>query len=66
MDDDRVLLTVILEQHNLEQQGAEVRSTGTVRKAIEVLERFRPDVILSDIGMPTEDGYSFLEKVRAA
>jgi CheY-like chemotaxis protein len=29
------------------------------------LQRFRPDVLISDIGMPEEDGYRFLRRVRA-
>ena len=54
------LLTTILEQ-----QGAEVESASSASAALRVIERFRPDVIISDIAMPNEDGYSFLEKVRA-
>ncbi|MGP1375237.1 MAG: response regulator [Almyronema sp.] len=58
--DARELLTVILEQ-----QGAEVESTPTVEEALNLLAGFQPDVIISDIGMPQADGYSFLETVRA-
>ncbi|WP_017301359.1 response regulator [Nodosilinea nodulosa] len=58
--DARDLLTVILEQ-----RGAEVESASTVYEAFQLLEHFHPDVIISDIGMPNEDGYSFLETVRS-
>jgi CheY-like chemotaxis protein len=37
---------------------------GSVRDAIELLQRERPDVLLSDIGMPGEDGYQLLKQVR--
>ncbi|HSU40686.1 MAG TPA: ATP-binding protein, partial [Polyangiaceae bacterium] len=40
----------------------------TARSAAEGYERFRaapPDVLISDIGMPEEDGYSFIRRIRA-
>ncbi len=49
----------------LEQCGAEVRTSGSAREAITTLEEYRPDVLVSDIGMPEEDGYSLIRKVRA-
>jgi CheY-like chemotaxis protein len=49
----------------LEQCGAEVRTCGSAREAISALEEYRPDVLVSDIGMPEEDGYSLIRKVRA-
>lgn len=58
--DARELLTVILEQ-----QGLQVKCAGTVQDALGILTSFRPDVIISDIGMPEEDGYSFLQTVRS-
>jgi signal transduction histidine kinase/ActR/RegA family two-component response regulator len=45
--------------------GAEVRALGTVREAVAVMEPWRPDVIVSDIAMPEEDGYAFIGRVRA-
>ena len=45
--------------------GAEVRTSASVREALEVLEQWRPDVLMSDIGMPNEDGYALIHKVRA-
>ena len=49
----------------LEQCGAEVRTCGSAAEAIAALEEYRPDVLVSDIGMPEEDGYSLIRKVRA-
>ena len=49
----------------LEQCGAEVRTCGSAMEALAVLGEYRPDVLVSDIGMPEEDGYSLIGKVRA-
>ena len=45
--------------------GAEVRIAGSAAEGLRELQRWTPDVLISDIGMPCEDGYSFLGKVRA-
>ncbi len=37
---------------------------GSAAEAREVMARFKPDVILSDIGMPGQDGYAFMRAVR--
>jgi len=34
-------------------------------EALETLRRWRPDVLVSDIGMPGDDGYALIRKVRA-
>src|SRR3989441_7982416 len=44
--------------------GAEVRIAGSVAQALEVLTQWRTDVLVTDIGMPGEDGYGLLMKVR--
>jgi CheY-like chemotaxis protein len=49
--DTRDLLMFILEQSE-----AEVRAVGSVPEALKALEQFKPDVLVSDIGMPGEDG----------
>ncbi|HVG11105.1 MAG TPA: ATP-binding protein [Thermoanaerobaculia bacterium] len=49
----------------LEQCGAEVRTCASVAEAISALQEYRPDVLVSDIGMPEQDGYSLIKKVRA-
>jgi PAS domain S-box-containing protein len=48
----------------VEAAGAEVSSAASVADALEILESVRPDVLISDIGMPGEDGYSLIRKVR--
>jgi signal transduction histidine kinase/ActR/RegA family two-component response regulator len=45
--------------------GAEVRSCESAHEALANLSEWKPDVILSDIAMPEEDGYSFIRKVRS-
>jgi PAS domain S-box-containing protein len=57
--DSRHLLMVVLEQC-----GAQVRTCESVAEALEAIPGFRPDVLISDIGMPIEDGYSLIRKVR--
>src|SRR3984893_9519609 len=49
----------------LKRVGAEVRSVGSAREALDVLEGEKPHVLVSDIAMPEEDGYSLLKKIRA-
>jgi signal transduction histidine kinase/CheY-like chemotaxis protein len=48
----------------LEEAGAEVLCADNVSSAIELLASTPVAAIVSDIGMPGEDGYSFLERVR--
>ncbi|PSB20420.1 PAS domain S-box protein [Phormidesmis priestleyi ULC007] len=49
----------------LEQSGAIVRSALSAETAIAAITEFKPDILLSDIGMPEEDGYMLLERVRS-
>ena len=49
----------------LTQCGARVMTATSTREALEILEEWEPDVLVSDIGMPGEDGYSLISKVRA-
>jgi signal transduction histidine kinase len=49
----------------LERSGANVMTSFSVPDALGMFERHRPDCVISDIGMPEEDGYSFIQKVRA-
>ncbi len=48
----------------LEQCGAEVTTARSAQEALEQLGRFMPDVLISDIGMPDEDGYELIRRVR--
>src|SRR5207247_908251 len=49
----------------LEESEAEVRTAGSAAEAIEVLKEELPHVLVSDIGMPREDGYVLLGRVQA-
>jgi len=48
----------------LVSSGAEVRSAASALEGLSILGEWRPDVILADLAMPCEDGYSFIRKVR--
>jgi CheY-like chemotaxis protein len=48
----------------LEQCDAKVFAVGSASEALDAVSRFNPDVLVSDIGMPLEDGYSLIRKVR--
>jgi CheY-like chemotaxis protein len=49
---------------SLEERHATVVSAGTVDEALTLLASERPDVLLSDIGMPDRDGFSLIRAVR--
>jgi CheY-like chemotaxis protein len=49
----------------LERRGAEVVLAGGAREALEALRARRPDLIVSDIGMPGLDGYEMIRMIRA-
>lgn len=49
----------------LEDCEAEVITAGTVEEAIRIIEAQKPDVLVSDIGMPEADGFELLRRVRA-
>jgi PAS domain S-box-containing protein len=49
----------------LEMKGARVRAVGSAEAAWGELEGDWPDLLLCDIGMPGEDGYQFIRRVRA-
>jgi PAS domain S-box-containing protein len=49
----------------LEQCGAEVVTVSSAAEALTVLSQSHIDVLVSDIGMPEEDGYSLIRRVRA-
>jgi len=63
VDDDPDTLEAL--RQLLEQAGAGVVTAPSTGEAMAALERSRPDVILSDIGMPGEDGISLIRRVRA-
>jgi CheY-like chemotaxis protein/anti-sigma regulatory factor (Ser/Thr protein kinase) len=57
--------TCELLQAILEGCGAQVKTAGSVAAALEAVAEEVFDVLISDIGMPDEDGYSLIVKVRA-
>jgi signal transduction histidine kinase/ActR/RegA family two-component response regulator len=63
VDDDPDALA--LAQAILAGAGATTRTCLSATDALDVLRQWRPDVLVSDIEMPGEDGYSLIRKVRA-
>ena len=49
----------------LGQCGAEVTTAGSAAEALAEVAKAPPDVLISDIGMPDEDGYALMQKIRA-
>jgi PAS domain S-box-containing protein len=49
----------------LEQSGATVEACGSAAEALRAAREREPDVLISDIGMPGEDGYALINKIRA-
>jgi PAS domain S-box-containing protein len=62
VDDEADSIAIV--QRVLERQGAEVHAADSVEKAIEHFVRFAPQVVLSDIGMPGQDGYELIRRIR--
>ena len=52
-------------QKLLQERGAKVRAVESAAEAREAIEMRRPRLIISDIGLPGEDGYAFMRDVRA-
>jgi len=63
VDDDPTAVELIREV--FVQAGAEVIEGRTAKEAFQAVAQWRPDVLVSDIEMPGEDGYSLIRKVRA-
>jgi signal transduction histidine kinase/ActR/RegA family two-component response regulator len=59
-EDARDLLVTVLGG-----SGMDIRAAASVAAAMDEFRSFRPDLVLSDIGMPGEDGYSLARKIRA-
>lgn len=62
VDDDKDALEYIA--FLLEQSGALVLATMSATDALETLRQAKPDLLISDIGMPNQDGYMLLHQVR--
>jgi len=59
-EDNRLVVRRLLAAH-----GAEVSIAGSAAEAVERCARFRPHVLLTDLGMPNEDGFDLLSRIRA-
>ena len=60
--DSREMLEMILRS-----KGADVAAVGSVYEALQILngKEWRPEVLVSDLGMPDEDGYDLIRKIRS-
>jgi signal transduction histidine kinase/ActR/RegA family two-component response regulator len=63
VDDDAENRTVVAAC--LEQHGANVIAAASAAEGFDVLQRRRVDVLLADVAMPDEDGYTLVRRVRA-
>jgi DNA-binding response OmpR family regulator len=63
VDDDRDTLELL--EEILTSAGVEVACASNVARAFELLVAKRPNVIISDIDMPFENGHSFLRNLRS-
>ncbi|MEH1944435.1 MAG: response regulator [Nostoc sp.] len=59
-DDTRFFITTVLEM-----DGAKVIAVPSAAAAHQALSELQPDILICDIGLPGEDGYSFIYKIRA-
>jgi signal transduction histidine kinase/CheY-like chemotaxis protein len=63
VDDDPDALGLV--ERLLQECGAEVTAVASAGEALKQIDIASPDVIISDIGMPDEDGFSFMKRLRA-
>ena len=52
-------------QEVLKECGADVITSNSAAEALTAIEEHHPDILISDLGMPDEDGYSLISKIRA-
>ena len=57
--DTREALQIVLQNH-----GSRVRSVASVRQALEAYDAHAPDLVISDVGMPGENGYVLIRAIR--
>jgi CheY-like chemotaxis protein len=63
VDDDPDSTDVV--QTLLASRGARVEVAGSAAQALDLLSRWKPDVLVSDIGMPGEDGFALMRQIEA-
>ncbi|MBD2449008.1 response regulator [Nostoc sp. FACHB-152] len=54
------LMTILLQLY-----GVEVRQAFSVPQALEIFEQWQPYIVVSDIGLPKEDGYALIQQVKS-
>jgi CheY-like chemotaxis protein len=62
VDDDPNTRTLLSEA--LEGRGADVRASASAREAAQAIAAWHPDLMISDLGMPRENGYDLIRHVR--
>lgn len=62
VDDDVDSREVLAAALNL--RGAEARTASTAHEALQTWNEWRPNILVSDIGMPDEDGYDLIRQLR--
>jgi signal transduction histidine kinase/ActR/RegA family two-component response regulator len=58
-EDTREMLTMVLEQ-----SGAKVRASASAAEALQAFQQSRPDILISDIAMPGQDGHALIKMLR--
>ena len=58
--DSRYLLTILFEEY-----GVETIAATSAIEALEILKQIKPDLLISELRLPNEDGYSLMDKVKA-
>jgi CheY-like chemotaxis protein len=59
LDARQIIMTI------LQRSGADVRTAISVTAAMQTMDTWRPDVLISDIGLPVEDGYALIDRIRS-
>jgi DNA-binding NtrC family response regulator len=63
VEDDRALLELLVEE--MEAEGWQVDAQTSAERALEIIDGFEPDLVVSDLQLPGMDGLELLERVRA-
>jgi hypothetical protein len=58
-EDGRALTSLVLTQ-----AGASVKAVASAKEALQLIETERPDALVSDIGLPDENGYTLIRRIR--
>lgn len=62
VDDEQDIVDLI--SYNLSKEGFEVATANNGTDAVEIAQRLRPDLVILDIMMPDEDGYTLCRHIR--